>query len=115
MSGKPNDKLMKTLAKKHGSDEAARAWLASIGAIGGKNSKGGGFAQGEAGRERARIYGAIGGRISRRPKKVHVDAAPTEVAADIDERWRAARARLVKKYGVPAPGKKGDVVSDDRV
>lgn len=41
MSGKPNDKLMKTLAKKHGSDEAARA------------------------------YGAVGGRISRRTKRVH--------------------------------------------
>jgi hypothetical protein len=42
-----------------------------IGAIGGRNSKTGGFAAGDAGRERARIYGAIGGRISRRTKKVN--------------------------------------------
>jgi len=40
-----------------------------IGALGGKNGKTGGFAAGEAGRERARIYGAIGGRISKRGKK----------------------------------------------
>lgn len=37
-----------------------------IGAMGGKNGKTGGFAAGEAGRERARIYGAIGGRKSKR-------------------------------------------------
>lgn len=36
------------------------------GSKGGKLSKTGGFAQGEAGRERARIYGAVGGRKSKR-------------------------------------------------
>lgn len=41
-----------------------------IGAIGGRNGHTGGFADGEEGRERARKYGAIGGRISRRRKKV---------------------------------------------
>ena len=42
-----------------------------IGKIGGKNGNHTlrGFAAGEAGRERARVYGAVGGRISRRPKK----------------------------------------------
>lgn len=39
-----------------------------IGAIGGAKSRGGGFTDDEAGRERARIYGAIGGRISKRGK-----------------------------------------------
>ena len=38
----------------------------TIGARGGKNSRNGGFAAGDAGRERARYWGAIGGRISRR-------------------------------------------------
>lgn len=53
-----------TNKKKYGSD-----FYAKIGAKGGKNGKTGGFAAGEAGRERARVYGAIGGRISRRTKK----------------------------------------------
>lgn len=44
-------------------------FYARIGAMGGKNGKTGGFAAGDAGRERARVYGAIGGRISRRTKK----------------------------------------------
>lgn len=46
---------------KYGADFYAR-----IGAKGGKNSHTGGFAAGEEGRERARKWGAIGGRISRR-------------------------------------------------
>ena len=58
-------KAAATNKKKYGSD-----FYASIGAKGGQNGKTGGFAAGEAGRERARIYGAIGGRISRRTKKV---------------------------------------------
>lgn len=45
-----------------------------IGSKGGKKGRTGGFAAGEAGRERARIYGAIGGRISRRGKQVLVAA-----------------------------------------
>ena len=53
-----------TNKKKYGSD-----FYAKIGAKGGQNGKTGGFAAGDAGRERARIYGALGGRISRRTKK----------------------------------------------
>jgi hypothetical protein len=53
-----------TNIKKYGPD-----YYAKIGRLGGKNGNTGGFAAGEAGRERARIYGAIGGRISRRTKK----------------------------------------------
>ncbi len=49
--------------------ERGEDFFARIGAKGGKNGKTGGFAAGEAGRERARVYGAIGGRISRRTKK----------------------------------------------
>lgn len=41
-------------------------FYAEIGAKGGKKGRTGGFAAGEAGRERARVYGAIGGRKSRR-------------------------------------------------
>lgn len=37
-----------------------------IGAAGGKKSRGGGFAAGEEGRARARYFGRIGGRMSRR-------------------------------------------------
>ena len=44
-------------------------FYATIGAIGGKNGRTGGFAAGEEGRERARIYGRIGGLKSRRTKK----------------------------------------------
>ncbi len=53
-----------TNKKKYGSDFYSR-----IGAKGGKLGKTGGFAAGEEGRERARKYGAVGGRISRRSKK----------------------------------------------
>lgn len=51
-------------------------FYARIGAIGGKHSRGGGFASlllgadGYTGRERARIAGSKGGKISRRGKKV---------------------------------------------
>jgi hypothetical protein len=53
-----------TNKKKYGSDFYAR-----IGAMGGKNGRTGGFAAGEEGRARARKYGRVGGRISRRTKK----------------------------------------------
>jgi hypothetical protein len=45
----------------HGKD-----FYAQIGARGGKRGKTGGFAAGEEGRARARKWGAIGGRLSRR-------------------------------------------------
>ena len=54
-------KARETNIKKYGADFYAR-----IGKKGGKLGKTGGFAAGEAGRERARIYGAEGGRISKR-------------------------------------------------
>lgn len=56
-------KTAATNKRKYGAD-----YYAKIGAKGGKLGKTGGFAAGDAGRERARIYGAIGGRISRRGK-----------------------------------------------
>ncbi|HEX8226992.1 MAG TPA: hypothetical protein VF572_03930 [Candidatus Saccharimonadales bacterium] len=52
-----------TNKKKYGPDFYAR-----IGAAGGKKGRSGGFAAGKEGRERARKYGAIGGRLSRRGK-----------------------------------------------
>jgi len=54
-------KAAETNKKKYGSDFYAR-----IGREGGANGNTGGFAAGEEGRARARKYGAIGGRISRR-------------------------------------------------
>lgn len=53
-----------TNKKKYGTDFYAR-----IGAAGGRIGRTGGFAAGTEGRERARKYGAIGGKISRRTKK----------------------------------------------
>lgn len=47
-----------------------RDFYAKIGAAGGRLGHTGGFAAGEEGRKRAREYGAIGGRISRRREKV---------------------------------------------
>lgn len=57
----------RTNKQKYGDDFYGR-----IGAKGGKNGKTGGFAAGEAGHERARVFGAIGGRISRRGKTIKV-------------------------------------------
>ena len=51
----------KTNKKKYGPDFYAR-----IGAMGGRKGHTGGFAAGKEGRERARKFGAIGGRLSRR-------------------------------------------------
>lgn len=45
MSGKPNDKMFATMVKKHGSEEAARAWFKRIGALGGMKGTDGGFAK----------------------------------------------------------------------
>jgi hypothetical protein len=46
---------------KHGPD-----FYREIGAKGGKNGRTGGFAAGEEGRVRARVFGAIGGKKSKR-------------------------------------------------
>jgi len=59
-----------TNKKKYGPD-----FYAKIGAKGGQKGRTGGFAAGEAGRERARKYGAIGGHISRRTKKSDLESA----------------------------------------
>ena len=58
----------RTNKEKYGPD-----FYAKIGAKGGKKGHTGGFADGEAGKERARIYGAMGGRNSRRGKSVRID------------------------------------------
>lgn len=50
----------------HGADFYAR-----IGRMGGKASRTGGFAAGAEGKRRARHYGAIGGRVSRRSTLKH--------------------------------------------
>ena len=47
-------------------DRYGKDFYARIGAKGGRKGKTGGFAAGEAGRQRARKFGAIGGKISRR-------------------------------------------------
>lgn len=62
-------KLRNSMVKKYGSEEAWKAHMREIGSKGGKRSPHkSGFGDGEAGRERARRAGAVGGRISRRTK-----------------------------------------------
>lgn len=70
MAGKTNEKWMTTMIAKHGGREAVTEWVKSIGSIGGKTptKTPKGFA---ADRERARRAGVLGGRISRRGKKLH--------------------------------------------
>ena len=72
MAGTKEGGLKAALAnkKKYGPD-----FYAKIGAKGGRNGRGagygGGFSAGGAGRERARVYGAIGGRLSKRGKALN--------------------------------------------
>jgi hypothetical protein len=54
--------------KKYGKDFYAR-----IGAKGGRRGHTGGFAAGKEGRERARKYGSIGGKISRRNARREIE------------------------------------------
>lgn len=54
-------KTKKTVTKRFGKN-----YYKDIGSVGGQNSRGGGFAQGEAGRERARRAGSVGGSTSKR-------------------------------------------------
>lgn len=64
-------KAQQTLLKKFGSKEAVHEYYQSIGRMGGKKSKGTGFAldqvgsDGLTGRQRARIAGRKGGQVSR--------------------------------------------------
>lgn len=70
-----------------------------IGAKGGKKGTTGGFAAGEAGRERARVAGAKGGSISRRGKKEEIHTAlPGTYAADLvrDEEINEVAEQLTK-------------------
>jgi len=77
MSGKPNDKVFKTMVKKHGSEEAARAWYRELGAKGGRNGHTGGFYTREEcncstfrfTHTKPMCAGAKGGAISRRVSK----------------------------------------------
>jgi hypothetical protein len=76
MSGKPNTKWRKTMIKKLGSAEALRVKMQLLGALGGAKSNNGGFASskvgedGLTGKERARVAGTEGGKISRRTKVI---------------------------------------------
>lgn len=83
MAGKPNDKMFKTMVRKHGSEKKAREWFSSIGAIGGRNGTTGGFGamlncmgdcgfDDELGLEHkvSQCSGKKGGTISRRRKKI---------------------------------------------
>lgn len=55
----------KAAAKKN-IDRYGKDFYARIGAMGGRKGKTGGFAAGKQGRDRARKWGAVGGKISRR-------------------------------------------------
>lgn len=67
-------KMMQTMIKKLGSEEAVRAWYKALGAKGGRNGTDGGFAatkvgkDGLTGPERSRVAGQIGGKASVRQK-----------------------------------------------
>lgn len=63
-------KFIKTMENKYGN---LTEHFRLIGAKGGAKSRGGGFAQGKVGRERAKIAGAKGGRISKRTKRAKND------------------------------------------
>lgn len=79
-----------TNKKKYGPD-----FYAKIGAQGGKLGKTGGFAAGEAGRERARIYGAIGGKISKRtPGKPKVPEPEEAMYAIVPETTPVKKRRI---------------------
>jgi len=70
MSGHKNTAWKATMLRKFNGDEKAlQAYMQNIGSKGGKLSVGGGFADGEAGRQRAIVAGAKGGSISRRKKR----------------------------------------------
>lgn len=79
MSGRPNDKWLKTMIKKYGSREAVTEKQRAIGKIGGSISRTGGFAShvvgkdGLTGTQRAKIAGRKGGIISRRGKAKNND------------------------------------------
>ena len=76
MSGKPNDKMFKTMIHKHGSEEEAREWYRSIGKMGGKKSRGGGFTKDiechcdayPLAHKFSQCRGKLGGSISKRRK-----------------------------------------------
>lgn len=53
-------------AKEKNIKRFGKDYYRDIGSVGGQKSRGGGFAQGEAGRERARRAGSVGGSTSRR-------------------------------------------------
>lgn len=62
MSGRPNDKMFKTMIQRYGSEAAAKAHMAEIGRRGGTNGNTGGFyknraAAMEAGRKGGLVMG----------------------------------------------------------
>lgn len=62
MAGRPNNKWLETMIKKHGSREAVTEAMRELGKKGGRVSKGGGFKDPEL----AKAAGAKGGSISKR-------------------------------------------------
>lgn len=76
MSGKPNDKWLKTMVKKMGSREAVKEWQQVIGAKGGRKGHTGGFAKKaecnckliDVPHTKPQCAGKVGGRIGKRGK-----------------------------------------------
>lgn len=77
-----------TNKEKHGDD-----FYREIGRIGGTKGRTGGFGQPGVGRERAMVYGAIGGAVSRRGYKL-TDTERREVRARMLDSYSDALARL---------------------
>lgn len=89
MSGKPNDKMFKTMVEKHGSEEKAREWYRSIGSAGGKaTGVPKGFASdltgydGLTGKQRASEAGRKGGKVSKRKKTPQTTTSMTPARRD---------------------------------
>ena len=74
MSGKPNAKWKETMLEKHGSEEALKEWLRTLGSKGGAKSGTGGFWYSKMNGLNTHVEaGRKGGTISRKKKKVEIN------------------------------------------
>jgi hypothetical protein len=89
-------KALETIYKRHGKDYFKR-----VGSLGGSKSRGGGFGEGEAGRERAKRYGSIGGSKSRRgPAKYYTYKGKQMSITAIAREMGVARATAYKRLEI---------------
>lgn len=93
-----NEKWRQTMLAKYGGEQELTRAMAARGRLGGISSKSGGFASnvvgadGLSGRQRARVVGALGGKISRR-------GCQPDVYADMEQHREEIQALV--ENGVP--------------